>query len=139
MSFRIPSIVCAALAATLGAAAPAALAAEEGLRVTRDPQTGQLRMPTARELKALERQESNASRLPRGLITGKVSPKPVHHANGMVSVELTQDQMMHSVVTRGADGKLHMHCVHDHAEAQDLGSGKRALAAKNSTEHADEK
>ena len=42
---------------------------------------------------------------------------PVTHPNGMVSVELSLEHMDFSVAHKGDDGKLHLNCVDDHADA----------------------
>lgn len=102
----IAALPLAALAAALCHMQPAAAAAQsqEGMVVVRDAQTGQLRAPTADELKAL-RPHAAASLRPQ------VKPALVVHPDGSRQVRIGEHGMVYSVVTRDADGKIAEHCV----------------------------
>lgn len=126
----LPLAACAALALALSA--PTAFAAEEGLRVVRDAKTGQLRVPNAAEARQLE----GRATAPRGVLTGRLSPKPERLANGALRVELTQDQMMYSVATRGADGSVTRHCVPNTTIAERMAAGQTVSFAQKITERA---
>jgi hypothetical protein len=93
-------------------------AGQEGLVVVRDPQTGQLRAPTADELKELR------ARTPA--TAGLAAPRPpatVSRRDGSRGLRLGEQGMVYDVVTRGPDGKLTRECVHgagaDHNHGED--------------------
>ncbi|HWH82984.1 MAG TPA: hypothetical protein VNU71_12195 [Burkholderiaceae bacterium] len=130
----------AALAAAAIVAAPMAARAAGGMTVTKDPQTGQLRAPTAQEMEALRAKENAAQAKTHGKAQTLVEH---HHANGAVSVMLDESFMNYSVVTRNADGSLSEQCVVGSNAAQAIVSGKaKKPSAKTSTaahkEHAHE-
>lgn len=125
------------MAACLGAFAAAALslplaasaAGQEGMIAVRDPQTGQLRAPTAAELATL-RAQGAAMQQP----ALKTAPAAVvRRADGTLQKQLGEDAMVYTVVTRDAAGKLQRHCVEgeDAANAATL----EAPAASNHKEH----
>jgi hypothetical protein len=115
---------CAAVCAALP---PAAAAQEQsGMVVVRDAQTGQLRAPTAAEMRALAPPASAALRAP-------AQPALVTHPNGARQVRLGERGLVYSVVTRDADGKLHDQCVQG-AAAADKAVHAPAPAGQN-TEH----
>jgi len=110
------SFLTLALLALCGAAAAAPQApAAQGLTVVRDADTGELRAPTAAELRALRPASSTtAHQAPaqRQAVTGK---------HGESSVVLGERKLVYAVVKRGADGKLDHHCVDGaHAAARVL-------------------
>ncbi|MBS0447897.1 MAG: hypothetical protein JSR59_18320 [Proteobacteria bacterium] len=119
--------LAAAFAVAAVAAPPAAQAQQEGLRVFKDPVTGQLRAPTAKEAKALEAAAAKQGQ-PRGLLTGKTNPQQLRHANGTVELELTDSNTMYSVATRAADGSTGMYCVPGSAEAAKVMKGEKTAA-----------
>ncbi|MFC0252584.1 post-PEP-CTERM-1 domain-containing protein [Massilia consociata] len=91
---------------------PKDAAAQQGMVVVRDAQTGELRAPTATEMRALQ---------PRASATAApaAAPKMVTGPDGRRSVRLGERHMVYSVVTRGSDGKLTDQCVHGvHAAEQ---------------------
>lgn len=124
----LPLAACGAIALALSA--PGAFAAEEGLRVVRDAATGQLRAPNAQESRALQGRDT----APRGVLTGRLSPKPERLANGALRVELTQDQMMFSVATRNADGSIARQCVPNAMVAERMAAGQTVSFAQKITE-----
>jgi hypothetical protein len=93
------------------------------MRVVRDTQTGELRAPTTEELKALQEAEGEARQ------ARKPSPTPssekyapdvvpaeksiVRHANGMVSMRLSQDSLTAIKAVPDASGKPRI--AHDDA------------------------
>lgn len=92
-------------AATTVVPAPAHAAGQQGMVVVRDPQTGELRAPTAAEAKALYA----TSTLQR-----KVPAQPVETVGpgGSRKVQLGRSSLVYNVVTRSADGTLAEQCVH---------------------------
>lgn len=77
-----------------------------GLRVFRDPVTGQLRPPTREEAAALAR-TTEAEAAPESAPVFEV----VEHPDGMKSVDLKGAFMNSVVVTRNADGSVTFRCV----------------------------
>jgi hypothetical protein len=107
----IAALPLAALFAALCHMPPASAAGQdEGLVVVRDPQTKQLRPPTAAELKALRPQP------PLGM-HGPAQPGVVLHPDGTRHVRIGEQGMVYSVVTRDAEGKLVNQCVQGEAAA----------------------
>lgn len=117
MSTQHPSSHWAlALAIAALSTLPTAQAAEAaGMRVIRDAATGQLRPQTAEEMKAIEASTKPTKTLksaqPRGLLTGRVNPQPVQHADGSVEQELDDSSQIFSVVRRNKDGSLDTACI----------------------------
>ena len=66
---------------------------------------------------------------PRGLLTGKVNPQPVRHADGTVEQELDESSLIFTVATRQADGTLDTACVTGKAEADAALQSKKPAAA----------
>lgn len=116
---------CAALCAAL----PFTAAAQEqpGMVVVRDAQTGQLRAPTAAEMRALAPAPSASMR------AQSVAPSVVTHPGGSKQVKLGERGLVYSVVTRDADGKLHDQCVQGAAAAEK--AVHAPAAAKHDEEH----
>ena len=81
-------------------------AGQEGLVVVRDPQTGQLRAPTADELKELRAKAPATAGLAAPRAQGTMSRR-----DGSRGVRLGEKSMVYEVVTRGPDGKLTSECV----------------------------
>jgi hypothetical protein len=100
---------CAACCAAL----PATAAAQEqsGMVVVRDAQSGQLRTPTAAEIRALAPTPGAAA------LQAPSQPALEIHPSGARQVRLGERGLVYSVVTRGADGKLHDQCVQGAAAA----------------------
>ena len=92
--------------------APHANTAQSGMVVVRDAQTGQLRAPTAAEMRALA-PASTAS----AAMAAPSQPTVVTHPGGSKQVKLGERSLVYSVVTRDADGKLHDQCVQGAAAA----------------------
>jgi hypothetical protein len=107
-------------------------------RVVRDSD-GQLRAPTAEEVKALD----GASRASRavGLLSGKPNPQAVRHADGTVQQELDTSSLMYSVARRNPDGTISQYCVTGSEAAERLVRGptaKSTVVSKASKEHTHE-
>lgn len=113
-------IALAALA--LGVAASA-----HAQRVTRDSVTGELRAPTADEVKAMD--ASKRTSRPVGIHSGKADPQAVRLPDGSVMQELTTDTLMYSVARKNADGTISQYCVSGNEAAQRLVKGKQARTA----------
>lgn len=138
MSFRKQVFQHAALAALL---AVGLVSAAHAQRVVRDAQTGELRAPTAAEIRTMEGKAARKA-APVGLLTGKADPQPVTMANGTVAQELTSEHLMYSVARRNPDGTISQYCVNGEESANAVLKGK-ALSkprsfAKASKEHAHE-
>ena len=97
-------LATAVLAAAF-AASSALAAGESGMTVTRDAETGQLRAPTASEMKALE-----AARKPSSS-RAATTPVEVRYADGTVGLTLGDDHMMYSIARVNAQGKVERVCV----------------------------
>jgi hypothetical protein len=135
-AMRRPGLAVAIAAATL-----MAFTSAHASKVVRDAQTGQLRAPNATELAAEQAAASGKGAVsraaaPRGLLTGKVNPQPVTHADGTVSQELDESTLMYSTVTRNADGTLTYDCVAGHDEAEAVVKGKKGTAHTHTHKHA---
>jgi len=95
-------------------------AEQEGMVVVRDPLTGQLRAPTADELKELHARTPAAA----GLAAPR-TPVPLTRTDGARGLRLGEKGMVYDVVTRASDGKLTHQCVqgedvgHNHGEPND--------------------
>lgn len=133
MSSKNPTaaVPLAVLCAAMALAMPAGAAAEQpGMVVARDPQTGQLRAPTAAEVKAL-RQQGEASMMGKA---AAAAPTAITRTDGVRQVRLGERGMVYSVVRRDADGKLVKECVQgEHAAEEAVKSG--APAARANREH----
>ena len=96
-------------------------AGQEGMVVVRDPLTGQLRAPTADELKELRAKTPATA----GLAAPR-TPATITRGDGSRGVRLGEKGMVYDVVTRGPDGKLTHECVqgqdldrdHNHGESK---------------------
>lgn len=99
---------------------------QSGMIVVRDPQTGQLRAPTAAESRALAPPPSASMR------ASQAQPTVVTHPGGSRQVRLGERGLVYSVVTRGPDGKLAEQCVHGAAAAE------KAVQAPVSTQRNEE-
>jgi hypothetical protein len=97
-------------------------------RVTRDAQTGELRAPTADEVRAMDAAGSRKAAPAVGIMSGRANPAPVRLRNGTVMQELTTDTMMYSVARRNADGTVSQYCVHGDEAAQRIVKGPQAKA-----------
>jgi len=116
------------LAATVATAALLATASAHASKVVKDPVTGQLRAPTADEIRAEQASAAkSASRAaqPRGLLTGKVNPPAIVRADGTQFQELDESSLQYSTVTRNADGTLNFECVTGEDAANAVIHGKK--------------
>jgi len=119
------------LAVLVLAASSAAQAADgAGMRIVRDPVTGQLRAPTPEEFQAIEAQELKAKSTTRAATPA--APGMVRRGDGSAKAVLDESQMSYAVVTRNADGSLTEHCVTGADAAQKVLSGKKEPLSKNS-------
>jgi hypothetical protein len=121
----IAALPLAALFAAVALHTPPA-AAQEGMVVVRDPQTGQLRAPDATEMQTLTKK-------PQSLVAPS-APTLVTRKDRVRQVRMGENSQVFTVVNRDADGKLVNHCVQGEAAAN-------AALQKNSAdteEHAHE-
>ncbi|MBO9687884.1 post-PEP-CTERM-1 domain-containing protein [Roseateles chitosanitabidus] len=89
----------------------------EALVVVRDTVTGKLRPATADEHAALAALPVNAKMRVAGRAAA-ITPQRKLHSSGAVGVRVTEDMMSHSVMVRGADGKLEEVCFSSKEEAE---------------------
>ena len=126
LSFLI--LPLSALCASAGAAAQAPAA--QGLTVVRDAETGELRAPTATELRALRASSDTTTR------EAPAQAQAVTGASGESSAVLGERGLVYAVVKRGADGKLDHHCVDGaHAAARILDQSAPAAQGASSHDH----
>ena len=112
--------LAAVIALALAAPLAQAQTPEQGMRVTRDPVTGQIRLPTPEENKALDDQiKAEAGKAAR-TAPEPVAPKPIIYPDGTIEQKLDPQSMMFSVMVRNADGSLSMECVTGEDAAHDL-------------------
>ena len=132
---------------TLLAAATGATHAAPGLRVVKDPVSGELRAPTAAEAAQLSAPSSEgksrartADTGSRGLLTGTLNPKVVVNADGSEMLELTEDSQSYSVARRNPDGSITMECVTGlKAAAQAMKPNQRNAKMSKDHSHAADK
>jgi hypothetical protein len=105
----IAALPLAALFAAVALHTPTA-SAQEGMVVVRDPQTGQLRAPTAAEMQTLTKQ--------RRTLAAPAQPTAVTRSDGVRQVYMGDKSQVYTVVTRDADGKLVNHCVQGESAAK---------------------
>lgn len=113
--------------------AGAALALGLALAASAQAQNVQLRAEGAERARAnFEASMKAAARGQKvGLITGRVDPKPIVHASGMVEQELDASMLTYSVARRRADGTIERVCVNG-AEAAEQAMKTPALAKRMS-------
>ena len=83
-------------------------AGQAGMRVFRDPETGELRAPTLEESRALPRIQ------PATQVSGEHGAYDIVHPDGSVSRKVTPDGMHFFSVSRHKDGSLHENCDQPH-------------------------
>lgn len=122
----------------LATVVPAAAQTAPGLRIFKDPTTGQLRAPTAEEVKALEQQEQAArAAAQRNLRAAPARPNvPVMRPDGSRMLALDESSMSYSVMTRRADGTLELNCVQGEKAALKIVKGQARPVALKTKEHA---
>jgi hypothetical protein len=124
----IAALPLAALFAAMVLHSPARAAGQDGMVAVRDPQTGQMRAPTAAELQAL-------APAPVATLRAQVplSSMVVTNPNGSRSLRLGERGQIYSVVKRAPDGKLVEQCV----QGEDAASRAltQAAPASNNQEH----
>jgi hypothetical protein len=107
----IAALPLAALFAAVVMHTPTA-SAQEGMVVSRDPQTGQLRTPTANEMQALTKQQRTLAP------AAKAQPKAVSRSDGVRQVYMGESSQVYTVVARDANGKLVKRCVQGESAAK---------------------
>jgi hypothetical protein len=105
--------------------------AQDGQTVFKDPQSGELRNPTAAEakqlndLRAAQRAAANNERRVSGAPPANVATT---QSNGVKRAFLDEDSISYSVMTRNAAGELVLHCV------TGANAAKEAMVTSTSTE-----
>jgi len=132
--------LAAVMSALVLSLSPAAQAADGvGMRIVRDPVTGQLRAPTADEAKAMDEAEAKAradraAANPAGTADTR-APVEMRTSNG-VRYRVNDNFLSYSVITRKADGSLAMQCVTGKDAAEKLvRDPKAAISTVTSEEH----
>lgn len=107
--------------------APQAPQPGPGMVVTKDPDTGQLRAPTAEEFQALTQKGNRLLRT--------TAPQIISGPGKAVGLKLDATMDVYSVVTKGSDGKLVMDCVTGEKAANDaVTKGARTSSKEGSDE-----
>lgn len=127
----------AAVISALVVSAPVFAADAVGMRIVRDPVTGQLRAPTAEEAKAMD--DAAAKARADAAATSQVNPDsraPVEipTANG-VRYRVNDSFLSYSVVTRKPDGSLAMQCVTGKESAEKLVRNPKAATSAVAHSH----
>jgi hypothetical protein len=132
--------LAAVMSALVLSLSPAAQAADGvGMRIVRDPVTGQLRAPNADEAKAMDDAEAKAradraAANPAGTADSR-APVEVRTSNG-VRYRVNDSFLSYSVITRKADGSLAMQCVTGKDAAEKLvRDPKAAISTVTGEEH----
>ena len=110
------------------------------MTVVKDPVTGELRAPTAEEFSTLERlkvkEKTTQQKLPNGK-SALVAAKPaeagdgeIRLPDGSVGMQLGEEHMAYSVMTRNADGTMTLHCVTGSESANKLIKAPQSSTAK---------
>ncbi|WP_157281351.1 post-PEP-CTERM-1 domain-containing protein [Pelomonas sp. Root1237] len=112
-----------AVMSVLVGSAPVFAADAVGMRIVRDPVTGQLRPPTADEAKAMDeaaaKARADAAAAAPGTNPDTRDPVEIRTTNG-VRYRVNDAFLSYSVVTRKADGSLDMQCVTGKETAEKL-------------------
>ncbi|WP_394779132.1 post-PEP-CTERM-1 domain-containing protein [Undibacterium sp.] len=114
------------------AAASAVQAQDSGMRVFKDPATGQLRAPTADESAALDAQDKAIQTNKGGRQATQARAKravAVVRPDGSRTMALDESSMTYSVATRNADGTLDMACVTGEQAAEKLVNAAPSVTA----------
>lgn len=117
------------------AATPLAQAADAkaGMRVAKDPVTGELRALTAAEAAELDAAEATAKAAQKA---GKkraataVTQQEVQYPDGTVGMALDESSHMYSVAVRRADGSVEYQCVHGKPAVDAIHKGKKPASSK---------
>ncbi|WP_288380014.1 post-PEP-CTERM-1 domain-containing protein [uncultured Massilia sp.] len=117
-------LLCAAgiTLALLGLGAQSAVAQEaapqaaDSLTVVKDPQTGQLRAPTAEEAVELKAQAATAKARQRSI---PQTVQRIVHPKGYVGFQMTDESMSMAVAVRKPDGSIERQCFDSHGAGAD--------------------
>ena len=128
---RMAAIAALALAPSLSGSAVAA--GQDEQTVFKDPQTGQIRNPTAAEAKQLN--DLRAAQRAAAAVERKASGAPQANVvnvlkNGIVQAFLDEESVSYSVMTRDANGKLALQCVTGATAAKDTMSNPATTESK---------
>lgn len=138
MHITLLSLSRVAAIAALALSGSAYAAGQDGQTVFKDPQSGQLRAPTADEakqfnaLRAQERAERKAAQAAARKPGDKIPGVVVRKANGIAEAVLDEDSISYSMVTRTPAGELVVQCVNGDGHAD---STHTHAATTQSKEH----
>lgn len=106
-------LTCAAGALAEQAAVADTPAVAAGMRVFKDPVTGEFREPTADEVRALDQAALRSAKAmgKSATATPLKAPRTMMMSSGAVGMDVPESAFNYVVVTRGADGKLHQACA----------------------------
>jgi hypothetical protein len=96
---------------TQGSAEAAAPNAAAGMRLFIDPETGEFGMPSPEASQILEKAMAD-------VLPPSGEPVLMRHPDGHLLVDLNGRGMNYYVARRGADGSVHVDCVHTEATAE---------------------
>jgi hypothetical protein len=135
-----PSVALAGVALAIAALTTGpAMAGDDsaGMRVVRDPVTGQVRAPTHEEFKAMQDEEKAAKAVSRSAVSAPADPaataSKVRRADGSLGMRVGESFLSFAVVTRKTDGSLAMDCVTGADAAEQVVRGK--IAPSKNKEH----
>jgi hypothetical protein len=121
-----------------------AMAGDEtaGMRVVRDPVTGQVRAPTHEEFKTMqdeEKAEKAAKSVSRSASSAPAdaaaATSQVRRADGSLGMRVGESFLSFAVVTRKTDGSLAMDCVTGADAAEEVVRGKTAPSKNKEQRH----
>ncbi|MES2257167.1 MAG: choice-of-anchor J domain-containing protein [Pseudomonadota bacterium] len=107
--YRSRRLLCAGAALTVLGLSQGSLAAGQGMVMVRDSETGAIRAITPVEFKALQAMNQRAQ--------VSQAPQMTRRADGALYARVS-DRAVYTVMTRGADGRLHSQCVSAENAAQ---------------------
>ncbi len=118
------TLCAASVFAEESAATPSSTKDASAMRVVVDPETGEVRAPTADELKqqlarenaAAAASSARAAAAPRSTHVLPTEKSVQRHSNGMVSVRLSQESLSLLKGTKQADGELEIEHVKEAAQ-----------------------
>lgn len=128
----------AAVMCALVVSAPVFAADAVGMRIVRDPVTGQLRAPTAEEAQAMDaaaaKARADATAAAPESNPDTRAPVEIRSANG-VRYRVNDSFLSYSVITRKADGSLAMQCVTGKEAAEKLVRDPKAATSAVAHSH----
>lgn len=132
------TVVCMATSLMV-LSAVAQAAPQSGMRILRDPVSGELRAPTPEEFTQIEAEEGKARAALRGANRKATSARPANVSyrlkGGGVGVRPGEESTMFTVVKQNADGTLTTQCVTGQAAADAVMAAPAAATSVAHEEH----